>query len=176
MDFQRLLPELGTVFAHARARWAVAGAWALHAYGLTRATLDFDLVTEARVQHALVGHLIALGYETLHASEGFSNHLHPDPAWGRVDVIYVDAGTAELLFAGCTRTFELAGQRLCVPRPEHLAAMKAQAIRNDPTRLWRDLADVRELLSLPGVDRSEIRSYFEHAGLTERFDELDRQV
>jgi hypothetical protein len=174
MDFQRVLSELVAFFACHDARWAAAGAWALHAYGLSRATLDLDVVTEALVQPALVEHLVALGYETLHVSAGFSNHLHAAPDWGRLDFIYVDEPTATLLFAGCGRTLELGGQSIRVPRPEHLAAMKAQAIRNDPSRLWRDLADVQHLLRLPGVDRAEMRGAFERAGLGGRFDEIDR--
>ncbi|MFL5416881.1 MAG: nucleotidyl transferase AbiEii/AbiGii toxin family protein, partial [Myxococcales bacterium] len=39
-----------------------------------------------------------------------------------------------------------------VPRPEYLAAMKAQAIKEAPSRTARDLADVAALLRLPGID------------------------
>jgi hypothetical protein len=61
-----------------------------------------------------------------------------------------------------------------VPRPEHLAAMKVQAMKNDPRRRLRELADIQFLLGLPGVDAREIRGYFERAGLLDRYDELDR--
>jgi len=59
-----------------------------------------------------------------------------------------------------------------VPRAEHLAAMKVQAMRNDPSRLMQDLADVQYLLRLPGTDRAEVRGYFEKAGLAEWYDKL----
>jgi hypothetical protein len=42
------------------------------------------------------------------------------------------------------------GTTLLVPRPEHLAAMKVQAMKNDPSRTFQDLADIQALLSLPG--------------------------
>jgi hypothetical protein len=43
---------------------------------------------------------------------------------------------------------------------------------NHSERTLREQEDIRFLLSLPGVDRREVRSYFERHGLVERFDEL----
>ena len=47
---------------------------------------------------------MAWRYERLHASEGYSNHVHPDAAWGRLDFIYVEGKTADGLFGGAVRT------------------------------------------------------------------------
>lgn len=60
-----------------------------------------------------------------------------------------------------------------VPRPEHLVAMKVVAMKNDPTRTFQDMADIRFLAGLQGVDREEIRSQFEKHGLLERYRELE---
>jgi hypothetical protein len=65
------------------------------------------------------------------------------------------------------------GMRIPVPRPEHLIAMKIVAMKNDPSRTYQDMADVRFLLSLPGVDREEVRAQFEKHGLLERYRELE---
>jgi hypothetical protein len=155
-------------------RHAVAGAIALHAHGLTRATSDLDLVVEVEAQEALLGFLDSLGYERLYVSEGFSNHLHSEPAWGRLDFIYVDHHTADLLFARATRVQLFPDASALVPRPEHLAAMKVLAMKNDPTRALREMADIQSLLELPGVDEGEVRGYFEKHGLLERYDEIKR--
>ena len=50
-------------------------------------------------QLKIVDFLEALGYETLHKSRGFSNHLHPLSNLGRIDFVYVNDETAEILFA-----------------------------------------------------------------------------
>jgi len=42
----------------------------------------------------------------------------------------------------------------------------------DFSRTLQDLADIRNLMCLPGVDREEIRGYFEHHGLGDYCDEL----
>lgn len=169
-----MLETLGEFFEREGIRFAVVGAFGLAAYGRARATADVDVATETRAQARLVAFLESLGYDTLHVSEGYSNHLHGDPCLGRVDVIYVDGDTARRLFDGCRTLLRLGERAIPVPRAEHLAAMKVHAMKNDPSRTLQELADIRFLLTLPGVDAAEVRGYFERAGLAERFDELKR--
>jgi hypothetical protein len=161
----RLLDERGHPYA-------VIGALALHAYGHSRATFDLDIVTASAARAELVDLLQGLGYETLHVSPGYSSHQHADAGWGGVDVVYVDGETAALLFPVCPRRLRLGNREAPVPRAEHLAAMKVQAMRNDPSRLLQGLVDVQYLLGLPGTDRAEVRGYFERAGLVEWYDRL----
>jgi hypothetical protein len=151
---------------------AVVGALGLHAYGHSRATFDLDVATVRAAQAALVKSLEALGYETLHVSTGYSNHQHPDPDWGGLDVIYGDEETAGQLFSNCSRRLKLGSREAPVPRAEHLAAMKVHAMRNDPSRLVQDLADVQQLLRLPETNRAEVRGYFEKAGMLDWYDKL----
>ncbi len=175
VDFVGTIDRIEAFLAPGDWRWAIAGGVALAAYGHPRMTLDVDIVTERAVQATLVAAVEAAGYHTLYLSEGFSNHRHDDPAFGRLDVIYVDAVTAERLFAATRELAGPGGRRIVVPKPEHLIAMKVQAIQNAPERTWQDLADIRYLLSIDGVDRAEARRYFEKADLMERWHELERQ-
>lgn len=176
MNFSKVIGEVAGFLDRENVRFALAGAFALHAYGLSRATSDLDFVTEASVRERLVAFLESLGYETLYSSPGYSNHLHPEIEMGRVDLIYVDSGTATKLFEACGMSIQLGGQELPVPRPEHLAAMKVHAMKNDPRRALQDMADIQFLLQLDGVDEDEIREYFEKAGLKERFDDIKRSI
>lgn len=176
MDYERIIARLQRFFTSVHARHAVVGGFGLHAYGLARATFDLDFVVEAKVQERLVQHLESLGYETLSVTPGYSNHLHDDSALGRLDFVYVRGETADLLFSGC-RELPIVGEaKAPVPRPEHLAAMKVQAMKNDPERTFQELADVRFLLRLPGVDRDEVRRQFARHGLEDRFRELERTL
>ncbi|MDQ6892988.1 MAG: nucleotidyl transferase AbiEii/AbiGii toxin family protein [Acidobacteriota bacterium] len=139
-------------------------------------TLDLDLAVEAAAQPAVVPFLESMGYVTLHRSEGYSNHMHPDPVRGRIDFVYIDPVTASSLFPNARSFPGPAGRQILVPKPEHLAAMKVVAMKNDPSRVFQDLADVRFLLTLPGVDREEIREYFAKHGLISRFHELEETL
>lgn len=95
----------------------------------------------------------SLGYERLHVSEGYDH-------------------TADLLFTRAVKNRIFAGVEMPVPSPEHIAAMKVQAMKNDRTRTLKEMADVQYLPQLPGVDEAEVRRYFDEAGLSERFDEI----
>ena len=109
MDFQRVLREVSSFFERETWRYGVVGAFGLHAYGLSRATQDLDFVTEAAAQSELIAYLESLGFETLHRSEGYSNHLHADPAFGRVDFVFVNGETARRLFETAGATLEVGG-------------------------------------------------------------------
>jgi len=168
LDFRKVLDTVTRFLDERGFRYALAGAFALSTYGFSRATQDIDFVLDLSGQRELIAFLESLGYETLHRSEGYSNHIHPLPGLGRVDFIYVGEPTA-------TRVFENAvpvpvfGRTIRVPRPEHLAAMKILAMKNDPTR-----TDLQQILGIPDVDMNEIRAHFERYGLLGRFDELRR--
>jgi len=169
----RVLSEISAFLDEKRLRHAIVGALALSCHGLPRATQDVDLLLDAAAQETMVAFLVSLGYETVHRSAGYSNHLHPLEAMGRVDVLYVVEPTATSIFQRA-KVIEFSGHRLSVPCPEHLSAMKAFAVKNDPARSLQDLADVQHLLGLPGVDIQEIRAYFREYDLEDRFDEILR--
>lgn len=172
MDFAGVLSEVSRSLEEGGFRWALVGGVALAALGQGRMTLDLDLVVDAEAQPLMVEFLEAAGYATLHRSPGFSNHVHPEARKGRVDLIYVDRTTGDQLFASARQFEGFGGSRVLVPRPEHLAAMKVSAMKDDPSRTLQEMLDVQFLLRLPGVDRDEVRGYFERQGLAERFDEI----
>ena len=95
---------------------------------------------------------------------------------GRIDVIYVGGETSRQLFEQARGRLSLGERTFAVPRPEHLVAMKVQAVKNDPRRALRDLADVEALLQLPGVDQEEVRGHFARAGLLDHYNLLNRRV
>jgi hypothetical protein len=176
VDFARVADIVAGFLEAQRQPVAVVGAFGLHAWGLVRATLDIDFVTEVAAQPGLVAHLESLGYETLYRSAGYSNHQHTEESLGRVDLVYLSGETARLVFAGARPMLKLGTRNLAVPRAEHLAAMKVHAIRNDPSRALQDMADVGFLLRRADVDRTEVRGYFESAGLLREWDELVRHL
>jgi hypothetical protein len=61
-------------------------------------TLGLDLATDAIAQESVVRFMESRGFETINRSAGYSNHLHPDTARGRVDFMYVKGDTATKLF------------------------------------------------------------------------------
>jgi hypothetical protein len=173
VDFVKVLEGLGRFFEGRNVRYAVIGGVGIAGYGLTRATLDLDLVVDAQIQDEVVRFLESIGYETLHRSSGYSNHRHSLSEMGAIDLVYVRGETSRRIFQD-SRTIEGPGGRnIPVPSPEHLVAMKVAAIKNDPSRKYQDMADVRFLLGLPGVDREAVRAQFAKHDLLELFHELE---
>jgi hypothetical protein len=156
--------------------FALVGGLALQAYGVSRATFDLDLVLVADDQEVVLKHMESLGYETLHASSAFSNHVHPDAELGRVDFIYVDSHTSHRLLGPDSVRLTLSGRTLPVPKPEHLVAMKVHAMKNDPSRGFREKADIQALWRAHGLDEHEVQRYFHRAGMEAAFDELKKSI
>ena len=89
-------------------------------------------------------------------------------------VLFATGIYRDRLFAEAQTRTGPRGMPVLVPKPEHLIAMKVLAIKSDPGRTFQDLADIRYLASLPGVDHDEISSQFERHGLLDRYRELER--
>ena len=117
MDFFAVLKRIGDRLELEGQPFALVGGLGLAALGITRATLDLDLLVSARGQDAVIDFMEELGYETLHRSTGYSNHLHAEEAFGRVDFVYVRGDTEKKIFAGALRMEGPGGAGVLVPRP-----------------------------------------------------------
>jgi len=172
VNLKAILQNLLEFFERQEIDHALIGAFALKAYGYLRATRDVDFLVQVKDQDKIVLHLESLGYETLYRSRGFSNHVHALPSLARIDFVYVEGGTAETILSEAMPLLVLEGVSLPVVKAEHLIALKVFAMKNDPERTLREMADLQQLLRLPGIDHDEVRQYFERYGQLERYQEL----
>ena len=174
MQFDEVLRTFAEFFQREGIRFAVAGGLAIHAWGRSRTTRDIDFVVDGSVQQRVIAFAESLGYRTLHVSSGYSNHDHADEAFGIVDFMYVYGDTADRVFAEASQRVIAGDAEAPVPKPEHLIAMKVQAIKNAPRRVSIDVPDIEYLLTLPGVDRAVVRDYFDRAGLLRIYDVISK--
>lgn len=114
------------------------------------------------------------GYQTLHVSQAFSNHEHADSHFGRIDFMYLSGETAERIFRAATEKTVVGDVMAPVASAEHLAMMKAVAMKNFPQRALSAGDDVRALLKVPGIDRDAVREYYRQHGLLELFDAIEK--
>jgi hypothetical protein len=172
MDFARALALVDSFTAAAAVPTVLIGGLAMAAHGLPRTTFDLDLAVDGDRQDELIAFLEANGYRTLHRSSGYSNHLHSEPELGRIDLVYLRGATRDAVLGAARTQPGPGGKPIAVIAPEHLAAMKVLAMKNDPSRTFAEMADIRFLLSLPGVDRTAVERQFARHGLERRFREL----
>lgn len=162
MDVGAVLDSLSEILG-GDAPFAVVGGHALLAHGVHRATFDLDVLVRQRDQSRLVAALEEIGFETLHRSSGYSNHVHGDSSWGRLDVVYVDEESASRILDQCTWR-SVAGRSVLIPSVKVLSAMKLHAASNDPSRRLMDLADIRALLEQAPSERGGVREVFLQRG------------
>ncbi len=151
--------------------YAVIGAFALYAYGYMRATKDIDFITNSAHQSKIVGYLESIGFETLHCSEAFSNHLHPIGS-ARIDMMYISGETAVNIFQSAQIKFIIEGIELPVVSPEHLLILKLFAAKSNPDRKFKELDDIKELVNRTEIDKTTVKHYFEKYGLEDYYDEI----
>ena len=174
MRFDEVLRTWSSFLEAEGIRYALAGGNALVAWGHHRPTHDADFAVDGTHRERIVAHAESLGYQTTFASEGYSNHHHPDHDFGHVDFLYLYDTTAETLLVDAPRMRTM-GLELPVLRPEHLIAMKVRAMKQRPMRVLIDAPDIAYLLGLPGIDRERVREYFSRHGLLKIYDELEKE-
>jgi hypothetical protein len=174
MQFERVLTAFVDIFEREELRYALIGGLAVHAWGRVRPTRDADFAVDVVDAARITSFAESLGFVTTYASDAFSNHSHPDPSWGHVDFMFLGGRTADAVFAARVPKEIVPGRAMLVASPEHLAMMKALAMKNFPHRALYDGEDVRVLLSVPGVDRESVRDYFERLGLLELYDAIEK--
>ena len=135
--------------------------------------LDLDIVTDSAAQDGVSDHGIT-GFPRRYTARRSTPITVIRIVRVGGSTSCMSGATSQRLFAGVRELAGPGGQVMPVPRPEHLIAMKVQAIRDAPERAWQDGVDVGYLLRLPEVDRAEARGYFTRAGLEEKWRELER--
>jgi len=176
MNFRNVFQHLVDFFNREKIDYALIGAFALKAYGYTRATQDIDFFARGEDQDAIIGMLESIGFETMYRSTGYSNHQHPLSGLGRIDFVYAGGATADALFRDTRKLLVIGEMRVPVVSPEHLVALKVFAIKNNPQRALREMADIEYLLKMPDVDAEELKKVFEKYGQMGKYYEIIRKI
>jgi hypothetical protein len=169
LSLSEVFQSVSDFFRRERMDFAVIGAFALYGYGYVRATKDIDFILRRGDQRQIVAFLESIGFETVHCSHSFSNHLHPI-GLTRVDLMYVEGPTADTIFSSATEKLILNGQSAPVVSVEHLIALKLFAAHNNPGRTFKELSDIQEVICRTDVNLVDIKKYFTKYGLEKYYD------
>jgi hypothetical protein len=134
------------------------GGYALQAYGVSRQTVDVDVLVSDAHAGAVHTALQGAGYAEVARSEIFVRYRHPSIVLADVDVLFADGDTAKRMSERAMHYVSGEATYL-VPALSHLVAMKLHAIRSNPQREPRDFADIVELVRAnPGrLGQDELR-------------------
>ncbi|HET7711905.1 MAG TPA: hypothetical protein VFL80_08240 [Thermoanaerobaculia bacterium] len=173
MEFGLVLRTFADFFEREKIRYSLVGGLAMQAWGLSRLTRDADFAVDFSASAHVIAFAESLGYETIHVSPGYSNHVH-DGDLGRVDFLYLQGTTAERVLSTAVPKSVFPDIEVPVARPEILAAMKGFAMKNRPMRVLLDSRDVEFLMNLPETDTEAVRDYYSRLGLLELLDAIRR--
>ena len=123
--------------------------------GYLRNTVDLDLLLPEGERSRWLDLLRDLGYRFFHGVSAFAQFEPPETGGVPVDLMFVEQETWEKLLAGA-REATLADQRVLLPRPEYLVALKLHAAlsatRAKPEIDWED---IRQIVRICGLDPAE---------------------
>ena len=148
----RIVAAIAEKAAIAGLEFLVIGGNAVIAYGYPRTTTDLDLLVRELDRRKWDELIIPLGFYQHQIQRVFHmyNPLRHDMP--PVDLMLVDAGTFEKLFANSVES-TLAYAKIRLPSLKHLIALKLHALRTDQShRRERDLGDVVSLIAINKVD------------------------
>ncbi len=171
MEIKKQFKLITEFFEKEKIDYALIGAFALYTYGYTRATRDIDFITKIEYQKNIVNYLESIGFETLNQTKGYSNHLHPIGSM-RFDFVYISGDTADIIFQSIKKKRLFEDHVLPVVSPEHLIALKLFAIKNEPGRKLKELADIKEIYELTKLEKGIIYKYLKKYDLEEYYNEI----
>jgi hypothetical protein len=173
MSMEEHFKLVSRFLAEQKFSYALIGAFALKAYGYSRATKDIDFITRFEYKSRIIKYLESLGYETLQNTDAFTNHLHPI-GQTRVDFLYVSGATADEIFTSLEYKEAFDDVAVPVPSPKHLLALKLFAAKSNSNRRTKDIADIKALARCVNLDRQTIEQYTRKYGQEDMLDELFR--
>jgi hypothetical protein len=119
--------------------------------GYIRNTVDLDLLLPEEARSQWLDLMRERGYRFLHGVSAFAQFEPPDVSAAPVDLMFVEEATWQKLSEGA-KEMDLAGERVLVPRPEYLVALKLHAAasptRSKPEVDWEDIRQIIRLCDL----------------------------
>ena len=172
MDFKTVISSLLKRFGDLHVRYGLMGGFALGLWGAARATVDLDFLVRREDVEKVALITRELGYEQKFQSENVSQFVSASNLFGEVDFLHAFRQTSiEMLDRAVEKEIFDGSIRIKVLLPEDLIGLKLQAIKNDPSRKERDLADIESLVAVQksSLDWALIESY---AGILDASDLL----
>jgi hypothetical protein len=133
------------------------GGNAIILLGYIRNTVDLDLLLPERDRPRWLDLLRELGYRFFHGVSAFAQFEPPEPGGVPVDLMFVEDETWQKVVSGA-REATLASERVLLPRPEYLVALKLHAAssetRSKPEVDWEDIRQIVRICALDSAETS----------------------
>ena len=170
MDFKHTFEIITHSFEKENLKYAIIGGFALEAAGVTRATMDIDLLVLANDKNIIKPIMISNGYDLVFESKEVITFIGSNDSLGRVDFLLAHRKYTLAMLERAQKRSVLQGRtEIYVVDPEDLIGLKIQAVANDRHRFNQDMADIQMIITSKSetLNFNRIKEYFE------LFDKLD---
>jgi len=179
MDFIRVFKFLLEAFEKEHIDFALIGGLALQSAGISRSTLDIDMLILATEGQKIKDIMCAQGYELIHESKDVLNFCHSAREFGRLDFLLAHRKYALAMLRRAGEKDIFGGQfKIKVLRFEDQIGLKVQSSSNDPRRRLQDMADVQGLVKehYAQLDMKLLKEYFDLFGRTDELGKIIKDV
>ena len=178
MDFRLTLENILTAFREKNIQYALIGGFAMGLYGVSRATVDIDMLVLRQDADKVEDVMRGLGYECRYRSENVSQYISPLKLFGEVDFLFAFR-EASLEMLRRAEEKEIFGESIKIKtaRAEDLIGLKVQALKNNPARKEQEISDIKALLaSHKDIEWDQVQWYFEIFGLESLYEEIEKEM
>ena len=173
MDFALVLKFISETFKRENIDFALIGGFALQAAGVTRTTLDIDMLILSTDSPKIKKIMLTHGYELIHESEDVLNFVSKKFELGRVDFFIAHRQYAlEMLRRAEEKPVFQGKVNIKVLKVEDQIGLKVQSSSNDPKRYHQDMADIRLLIE-NNYEKLDMKIVDEYFALFNRQNELE---
>lgn len=170
-------PDLYKSLAEHNIKTLLIGGHAMQAYGVVRQTLDMDWLAMDEDVPKIKDVMKYNDYDLLAETDNFLRFRHQESGMLDIDVLIVDRKTFEMLYnSGSTLETPLGKWR--IPSPAHFISLKLHAVKNNPLRETRDVADIVDILRMvgSGISQDDLRQLCEKYGPGGIYDRIRRHL
>ncbi len=174
MDFQKTLRIVIEIFEKFNVKYGITGGFGMGLLGIVKATIDIDFLIERDGMKETHPELIKKGYERIHFTNNVSQYTHKREL---IDLDFIHA-FREISLSMLERTVECSlfdeKLRISVLQPEDIIGLKIQAIVNDDSRFYKEIADIQEIMEMKEhLDKERIKYFFSLFGMEKTFNEIN---
>ena len=146
MDASATLSDIADGLAGLGVPVLLVGGWALNSYGVSRQTIDIDLLIREPDFGEIDPLLRDQGYRMVYRGELFARYQCGRSERPDIGVLFASPETVDAMIE-TAQSVKLAGVELAVPSLEHLMGMKLHALKhNYQARAPRDIPDLVALI------------------------------
>jgi hypothetical protein len=174
MDFKKVLKFLLLEFSNQKIDFALVGGLAVSVYTDPRMTQDIDLIVMTLDFDKAKKILIDAGYKLEYESSDIATFISAFPDMGRIDIQLAHRKHAIDMIKRAKEVEVLSTVKIKILKPEDLIGLKVQAYNNDPSRYYKDMADIQELLK--NEDCKDLPLIEEYFKIFDRLDDFKKLI